>query len=65
MLYFSYQLVQNSDFAACAGYLPKQKKGAEELVLRFFAVKNARDLFRGSVRDWLGKSYSRKSVFRL
>ena len=29
------------------------KKGDEELVLRFFAVKNARDLFRGSVRDWL------------
>jgi hypothetical protein len=30
-----------------------EKKGDEELVLRFFAVKNAQDLFRGSVRDWL------------
>ena len=29
------------------------KKGDEELVLRFFAAKNARDLFKGSVRDWL------------
>jgi len=46
----------NEDFAACAEYLPqadKEKKGAEELVLRFFAAKNAQDLFRGSVRDWL------------
>jgi len=44
------------DFAACVDYLPqsdKEKKGAEELVLRFFAAKNGRDLFRGSVRDWL------------
>lgn len=31
----------------------KEKKGDEELVLRFFATKNAQDLFRGSVRDWL------------
>jgi hypothetical protein len=29
------------------------KKGDEELVLRFFAAKNARNLFKGSVRDWL------------
>jgi hypothetical protein len=44
----------NEDFAACADYLPqpeKEKKGTEELVLRFFATKNASDLFRGSVRD--------------
>ncbi|MEH1932804.1 MAG: DUF262 domain-containing protein [Nostoc sp.] len=31
----------------------KEKKGDEELVLRFFAAKNAQDLFKGSVRDWL------------
>jgi hypothetical protein len=31
----------------------KEQKGDEELVLRFFAAKNAQDLFRGSVRDWL------------
>lgn len=50
------ELSNNEDFAACADYLPqpdKEKKGAEELVLRFFAVKNAQDLFHGSVRDWL------------
>lgn len=29
------------------------KKGDEELVLRFFALKNGQNLFRGSVRDWL------------
>lgn len=30
-----------------------EQKGSEELVLRFVAAKNARHLFRGSVRDWL------------
>ena len=29
------------------------KKINEELVLRYFATKNATDLFKGSVRDWL------------
>ncbi|QHA80252.1 DUF262 domain-containing protein [Pseudomonas mediterranea] len=29
------------------------KKGDEELVLRFFATKNGSALFKGSVRDWL------------
>jgi hypothetical protein len=53
---FLVECSNNEDFAACAEYLPqpeKEKKGAEELVLRFFAVKNAAELFRGSVRDWL------------
>jgi len=31
----------------------KDKKGDEELVLRFLATKNARHLFKDSVRDWL------------
>lgn len=30
-----------------------EQKANEELVLRFFAAKNARDMFKGSVRDWL------------
>ena len=49
-------LSQDQHFAACADYLPqpeKDKKGAEELVLRFFAAKNFVDGFKGSVRDWL------------
>lgn len=49
-------LSEQPDFAACADYLPqpdKDKKGAEELVLRFFAAKNFIDGFKGSVRDWL------------
>jgi len=50
------QLSKQEDFAACADYLPqpeKEKKGSEELVLRFFAAKNYVDAFKGSVRDWL------------
>lgn len=31
----------------------RDQKGDEELVLRFFAVKNAQHSFSGSVRDWL------------
>lgn len=31
----------------------KEKKGDEELVLRFFAAKNGLRLFKGNVRDWL------------
>lgn len=31
----------------------RDQKGDEELVLRFFALKNAQNMFRGSVRDWL------------
>lgn len=50
------QLSLQEDFAACADYLPqpdKEKKAAEELVLRFFAAKNFVHGFKGSVRDWL------------
>lgn len=31
----------------------EEQRGDEELVLRFFAAKNAQELFAGSVRDWL------------
>ncbi|HEY1181516.1 MAG TPA: DUF262 domain-containing protein [Rhodocyclaceae bacterium] len=50
------ELSESPDFAACAEFLPqpdKEKKAAEELVLRFFAAKNYIDGFKGSVRDWL------------
>ena len=53
---FLVDLSSLDDFAACADYLPfpdKEKKAAEELVLRFFAAKNYAKGFRGSVRDWL------------
>lgn len=53
---FLVTLSQYEDFAVCAEYLPqpdKDKKAAEELVLRFFAAKNFADEFKGSVRDWL------------
>ena len=47
---------QTNHFKTCIEALSQadlEKKGDEELVLRFYAVKNARNLFRGSVRDWL------------
>lgn len=43
-------------FQNCTEALPqveREQKGDEELVLRFFAAKNAMPLFKGSVRDWL------------
>ncbi len=53
---FLKQKAINSDFLKCIESLPeesKSKKGDEELVLRFFASKNAQDMFRSSVTDWL------------
>jgi len=53
---FLKQKAINSDFLKCIESLPeesKNKKGDEELVLRFFAAKNAQDMFRSSVTDWL------------
>jgi len=53
---FLKQKAINSDFLKCIESLPeesKDKKGDEELVLRFLASKNAQDSFRGSVIDWL------------
>jgi len=46
----------DEDFKTCTEPLSesdKERKGDEELVLRFFALKNHRGEFRGSVRDWL------------
>lgn len=43
-------------FKACTETLSQSdydKKGDEELVLRFFATKNSSHTFKGSVRDWL------------
>ncbi len=44
------------DFKVCTETLSQSdydKKGDEELVLRFFAAKNFSAQFKGSVRDWL------------
>ncbi len=56
--FYSFLIKQSEqeDFTACTARLPyeeREKKGAEEFVLRFFAAKNSVDTFRGSVRDWL------------
>jgi hypothetical protein len=31
----------------------KQRLGSQELVLRFFALKNSRETYKGSISDWL------------
>jgi len=53
---FLVEMANVQAFRECAAYLPSpdlDKKGDEELVLRFFALKNSEESFRGSVRDWL------------
>lgn len=53
---FLKELADNEDFKVTTQTLAQEdmeQKANEELVLRFFAAKNARDIFRGSVRDWL------------
>jgi hypothetical protein len=43
-------------FSTCVATLSeaaKERRADEELVLRFFALKNAADMFKGSVVDWL------------
>lgn len=50
------ELADHPSFKATTQTLAQQdveQKANEELVLRFFAAKNARAAFRGSVRDWL------------
>jgi len=55
-----YSFLQNKashpDFLNCIETLSqsaKEQKGDEELVLRFFATKNATNLFKGNVGNWL------------
>jgi hypothetical protein len=41
----------------------REQKEDEELVLRFFATKNAQDMFQGNVREWLD-SYMEEVLLR-
>jgi hypothetical protein len=53
---FLTECAHNESFVTCTATLSesdREQKGDEELVLRFFAVKNAPGDFAGSVRDWL------------
>ena len=53
---FLQSLAENSDFRECIASLSpavRDQRGDEELVLRHLALKNARDQFRGNVREWL------------
>lgn len=55
-----YELIQrlaiSADFAHATSRLPAtmiEQRANEELVLRFFALVNARDGFRGNIEEWL------------
>jgi hypothetical protein len=53
---FLQELSLTPSFQGTTGTLAQadfDQKGNEELVLRFLAAKKARDMFHGSVRDWL------------
>ncbi len=53
---FLQQCANKDFFKNCIDRLPdtvKERKGDEELVLRFFAIKNNPEIYKGSVRDWL------------
>ena len=53
---FLIECSENTHFSACIESLPEremEQKGNEELVLRFFALKNSQDSFKGHVANWL------------
>ena len=55
---FIKECVSFSSFATCIVPLSntdRERKTDEELVLRFFALKNAQNLFAGSISEWLDK----------
>jgi hypothetical protein len=44
----------------------KSRLGRQELVLRFFALKNSRDTYRGNISDWLdeyGEAVAKEAAF--
>ena len=55
---FLRQCAGTADFKACTEPMAdsfREKLGDEELVLRFFALKNAMDLYKGNIQDWLDR----------
>ncbi len=53
---FLIECSENTHFSTCIESLPEreiEQKRNEELVLRFFALKNSKDSFKGHVTDWL------------
>lgn len=53
------------EFKTCTETLAQSdldQRGDEELVLRFFALKNGQELFKGSIRDWLD-DYMEEVIF--
>jgi Protein of unknown function DUF262 len=64
-----YELIQrlalNADFVTATSRLPDtmiEQRANEELVLRFFALINAREGFRGNIEEWLD-SYMEAVIF--
>ncbi|MCJ7603234.1 MAG: DUF262 domain-containing protein [Desulfobulbaceae bacterium] len=55
---FLQSCAKKGSFETCVSRMSdtvKEMKGDEELVLRFFALKNSPTTFKGSVRDWLDR----------
>ena len=53
---FLKERADEDEFKACTSTISdrdREQKGDEELVLRFYALKNGKDLFKGHIRDWL------------
>ncbi len=63
---FLQKCAEQPDFTACTEPLSqsdRDQRQDEELVLRFFALKNAPALFKGSIRDWLD-DYMEEVIFQ-
>lgn len=63
---FLQKCAAHDDFVACTETLSqsdRDQRQDEELVLRFFALKNGKALFRGSIRDWLD-DYMESVIFQ-
>lgn len=59
---FLQKLASNQNFSECTASLSsavREQRGNEELVLRYLALKNAREQFRGNVREWLDEYQER------
>jgi len=53
---FIVECANDYNFKECVRFLAEtviERKGDEELALRFFALKRALDVYRGNVREWL------------
>ena len=63
---FIQKLAKSENFSIATSRLPdnaKERRADEELVLRFFALTSARNLFKGHITDWLD-NYMENVLFK-